>query len=166
MQAIWRAQFMDVYPVKKLSTETEPCLVTRWDPVHPNSLIALSDLAEATTKVLSERGKHFLAEYCLCSTLPISEARVADAISQKIGKTVKVSYPGLEISIENLTKFLFPGDAAQGDERPDLVLDTLERLVMFYNRRGLKGSPNVLRWLLGREPTTLEQWIERQLQGE
>lgn len=55
--------------------------------------------------------------------------------------------------------------AAEGDSRGDLVRDMAERLVFFYMRRGLRGSPNVLRWLLGREPTTVDVWIDSQMQS-
>lgn len=156
---------MDVYPVAQLAEQEQPVFVTRWDPVHANSLIALSDLAEATAKVLLERERHYLAEYGLCSTLPISEAQVAKLVSERIGKEVRVDYPGLETSTANLCNFLFGGPTSEGDTRPDLVEDTVERLIMFYNRRGLRGSPNVLRWLLGREPTTVQEWIEQKLKA-
>jgi hypothetical protein len=55
--------------------------------------------------------------------------------------------------------------APQGDPRSDLVRDSAQRLVLFYNNRGLTGSPNVLRWLLGREPTIVDQYIQRELQN-
>lgn len=55
--------------------------------------------------------------------------------------------------------------AAEGDLRGDIARDEAERLILFYNRRGLKGSPNVLRWLLGREPTTVESWVEGELKA-
>jgi hypothetical protein len=54
--------------------------------------------------------------------------------------------------------------ANEGDPLNAHVRDHAERLVLFYNRRGLNGNPNVLRWLLGREPTTIDQWIEIQLE--
>ncbi|KXT04836.1 hypothetical protein AC579_8295 [Pseudocercospora musae] len=155
--------FMDVYPVKQLAQDNDPVLETRWDPAHPNSLIALADLSDATVKVLNERERHYYAEYGLCSTMPISEDGVAEVISRAVGKTVRTKYPGLEASARALQTFLFAGSASSGDDRPDLVLDTIERLIMYYNRRGLRGNPNVLRLLLGREPTTIDEWVQKQL---
>ena len=140
----------------------------RWNADLPNSVIALQDLAEATAKVLNERETHYLAEYPLCSTMPVSDAEIANIIGKGIGKPVKVYTPAFEEAVEVLTKALFGpnggnaglGLSSQGDLRGDLVRDTTERLVLYYNRRGLKGSPNVLRWLLGREPTSVEQYVE------
>ena len=47
--------------------------------------------------------------------------------------------------------------------RSDVVRDEARRLVLFYTRRGLKRSTNVLRWLLGREPASLNQGIDIQM---
>ncbi len=35
--------------------------------------------------------------------------------------------------------------------------DAGQRMLLYYNERGLVGSTNVMRWLLGREPA---QWEE------
>jgi hypothetical protein len=42
-------------------------------------------------------------------------------------------------------------------------LDEAERVVMSSDRRGLVGNPNVLMWLLGREVTTVDEWIDDEL---
>jgi len=33
----------------------------------------------------------------------------------------------------------------------------------YYADNGLVGNPQVLRWLLGREPTTLEEFIQKSI---
>lgn len=158
---------MNTYPVAQLAKMDKPVLQKWWSPQHKNSLINLDDLAEATTKVLLEREAHYLAEYPLCSTVPVSELEIVDIISQRIGKPVEIQTPTFEDGVQRLAHVLF-GDSIQatslglapaGDARGDLVQDTVERLILFYNRRGLQGSPNVLRWLLGREPISVECWI-------
>ena len=181
---------MDAYPVAMLACEEKPIMEKLWTPQIPNNMIALRDLAEAAAKILNEREIHYLAEYPLCSTMPLSDAYVAKAISQRIGKVVEIKSPSFETGVNKLLAYLFQtkapmsamvddvsnlygstkkGDfphselAAEGDPRGDLVRDEAERLVLFYNRRGLRGSPNVLRWLLGREPTTVEEWIDIQM---
>ena len=35
-----------------------------------------------------------------------------------------------------------------------------------YTAHGLSGNANVLRWLLGREPTTFAAFVKRELMGE
>jgi uncharacterized protein YbjT (DUF2867 family) len=171
--------FMDAYPVAMLAGQESPVLQKLFNPLVGNSMIALVDLAEATAKVLQQREKHYLAEYPLCSTMPISEREAADEIGKQIDKKIEVPAPTFESAVERLLLYLYGGNAenvyagaqsdfqyaAQGDGRGDLVRDEAERLILFYSRRGLRGNPNVLRWLLGREPTTLAQWVEGQLKG-
>ena len=43
------------------------------------------------------------------------------------------------------------------------VRDIVQRLIIYGNDHAVAGNPNVLRWLLGREPTSVEEWVERQL---
>lgn len=158
---------MNTYPVVELAGMDKPVLEKWWAPQQKNSLINLEDLAEATAKVLLEREVHYLAEYSLCSTMPISETEIVGIISRRIGRKVEVKVPAFEDGVQRLSQVLFGssiqdtnlGLAPTGDLRGDLVQDTVERLILYYNRRGLQGNPNVLRWLLGREPTTVEEWV-------
>lgn len=160
---------MDAYPVAKLAEQTNPILEKWFTPGHKNSVIALRDLAEATRKVLHERETHYCAEYPLCSSIPITEAEIVRIIGERIGKSIEIKTPTFEAGVNRLARQLFGGSetdvpgfglASAGDMRGDLVADTLERLILFYSRRGLTGNPNVLRWLLGREPTTVAEWVE------
>lgn len=173
--------FMSAYPVAMLAQAENPAMERLWNAEVPNSLIALEDLAEAAAKVLNEREAHYLAEYPMCSTMPCSDMDVAKAIEKRIGKKITVTSPSFEVGVQRTLNYLFGTKAAKdlnevftdnkresiasglsndSDLRSDIARDSAERLVLFYNRRGLVGSPNVLRWLLGREPTTVEQWID------
>ncbi|EFY89371.1 putative nucleoside-diphosphate-sugar epimerase [Metarhizium acridum CQMa 102] len=161
--------FMDTFPLAKLVAQEKPVLDKWWSPNYASSLVSLKDLAEVSAKVLNERERHYLAEYPLCSTTPIAETEVVKLVEKRIGKQIEVRVPSLETGSDKLMEFLY-GDKTgktgnQGDPRGDLVRDTVERLILYYNRRGLQGSPNVMRWLLEREPTSVEQWIESVLSG-
>ncbi|KAI1079166.1 putative nucleoside-diphosphate-sugar epimerase [Whalleya microplaca] len=170
--------FLDTFPVAQLAALDKPALEWMWNPIHPNSVIALRDLAEASAKVLNEREKHYLAQYPLCSTLPISDGEIAVVVGKYLGKEVEIKTPTFEGGVDCLLTSLYGdtksglftgnkseqlGPSAEGDSRPDIVRDRAEKLVLFYNRRGLVGSPNVLRWLLGREPTTVDEWVRSEL---
>jgi hypothetical protein len=131
--------------------------------------VSLSDLAEVSVKILNEREAHYLAQYPLCSTMPISDAKVAKEIASQIGREVDVASPSFEDGAQNVLNYLFGrkhdgATAAEGDPSPEITRDEAERLIMFYNRRGLNGSPNVMRWLLGREPTTIAAYVRKELQ--
>lgn len=174
--------FMDAYPVAMLSKQEKPVIEKLWTPGIPNSVIALVDLAEVSAKVLNEREAHYLAEYPLSSTMPVSDTDIVKEIGKQIGKEIELKSPSFETGVNKVLGYSFgsnsgagsdvyvgtPSDfkmASEGDLRGDVVRDAAERLVLFYCPRGLKGSPNVLRWLLGREPTTVEQWVKGQLEA-
>lgn len=174
--------FMDAYPVAHLAGQESPVIQRLWNPEIPISVIALRDLAQAAATVLVEREAHYYAQYPLASTLPISDAEVVRVIEKQIGKNVEIKTPSFEQGVQNVIQYLFGGaeaavyagervdgdmnrPAAVGDLRPDITRDAAERLVLFYNRRGLKGNPGVLRWLIKREPTSVEEWVRLQLQS-
>lgn len=159
--------FMDAYPVARLAGMEVPLMEPMWQPDVPNSLLALRDLAEAGAKVLLEREKHYYAQYPLCSTLPTSDSAVFEAIGKAIGKEIQVKVLSFEQGVDRLLNLLFSGSstlASEGDLRPDITRDEAERLILFCTRYSMAGNPNVLRWLLGREPTTVEEWVKLQLQ--
>jgi len=169
---------MDTFPLAVLAGRKKPVMEKLLPPELENSMIALCDLAEASAKVLMEREVHYFAEYPLCSTMPVSAAQVYEELGRQIGKEIEVRTPTFEDRVDKLLSYIYGGRAeqvhagerlnsefaAEGDFKGDVVRDEAERLILFYNRRGLKGSPNVLRWLLGREPTTVEDWVKRQLE--
>ncbi|GKT40297.1 uncharacterized protein ColSpa_00478 [Colletotrichum spaethianum] len=171
--------FMDAYPVTQLLKMDTPVMERLWDPDVANSVIALRDLAEAATKVLTEGKIHYYAQYPLCSTTPISDATIARIISKHIDKEVVVNKPSFEKGVDKLMSLLFGHiktevDGAhsgfgitgnKGDLRTDISKDEAERLILFYNRYGLVGNPNVLKLLLGHEPTSVEEWVKGQLAG-
>lgn len=155
--------FMDFFPVAMLAGQEEPVMEILWNPEVANSMVALRDLAEAAAKVLNEGEPHYFAQYPLCSCLPMSETEVAEVIGKHIGKEVRTRAPAFEQGVGRVLELLFGGPAAEGDLRPDITQDIAERLILFSNRRGLRGNPNVMRWLLGREPTTMDEWVQAEL---
>jgi uncharacterized protein YbjT (DUF2867 family) len=177
--------FMDAYPVALFAEQEKPVMERLWDSRTANSLIALRDLAEAAEKVLREGSAHYFAQYPLCSTMPISDQGVADVIAQRLSKSIEVRTPTFENAVAHTLAYLFGGEdkvraselyaghdgktgnaaASGGEMRRDITRDEAARLCLFYNHRGLIGNPSVLRWLLGREPTSVEEWVDGQLGG-
>jgi len=45
-------------------------------------------------------------------------------------------------------------------------LDGVQRLLLYYDNHGLKGNPSVCEWLLGRKPTSLEEWFQSEIDKE
>ena len=147
--------FIDMFPIGAMAKQESPVFEAPYDTTIANSLIMLEDLAHVATKVIDEREKHFFAEYILCSTFPISHVDMIAAAERALQKKVTVEDPSFEEKASKLTK-LIVGDS------PDLKsVDVAERLIIWYNHYGLNGNPHVMRSLLGREPMTVDQWMEQ-----
>jgi len=58
-----------------------------------------------------------------------------------------------------------PSDSAESPptEEEDWRRDAMVRLFDHYGRHGITGNPHVLGWLLGRPPTTFEEYVRRSL---
>lgn len=140
--------FMDAYPVQLFASMEKPFIEKLWTPEIPNSVIALRDLAEASAKVLNEGPKHYLAEYGLCSTMPVSDADIVRTIGKAIGKDIEIRTPTFETGVNKVMMYLFGGKASniyagdhagdfklagEGDLRGDICRDEAERLVLFVS---------------------------------
>jgi NAD(P)H dehydrogenase (quinone) len=114
------------------------------------SLVDLDDVAEAGAHVLLTDG-HAGATYELVGTAPLSQTEVTEALSASLSKPVRV---GPETAEEWRTR-------AAANGMPVYERDTLFAMFRYYAQYGLAGNGNTLRWLLGREPTTLPQFLNR-----
>lgn len=119
------------------------------------SLVDLADVAEVAARVLTEPG-HAGATYELVGTLPLSQVEVAEAMSAQIGHAVTANELPLEIWEQQ----------ARTNGLNEYAVQTLLQMFRYYAAYGLVGNPNVLRWLLGRAPISLEGFIRNQGSSE
>ena len=111
------------------------------------SLVDLRDVAEAAAIVLTN-ASHSGATYELVGTPPLSQTEIVEAFSLALKKPVRAEAETVE-----------SWDArARSAGLEDYARETLTKMFRAYARDGLKGSPNVLGWLLGRPPTSLESF--------
>ena len=115
------------------------------------SFLDLDDLAEAAQFVLTGSG-HVNAIYELAGTTPTSHAEVAEIFGRVLNRDVRAEKE--EISGWKLRSSGLSGYA----------LENLIRMFEYYDQWGLAGNPNVLRWILKREPTALATFFERIVQ--
>jgi len=106
------------------------------------SFVDLEDLAEAAKIVLTEPN-HKNAIYELAGTLPMSHAEVSEIFSGALDREVRAEQE--EISdwrsrVRGMSEY---------------AVENLVRMFEYYDQWGLAGNPNVLRWVLKREPTSL-----------
>ncbi|WP_315834155.1 SDR family oxidoreductase [Bradyrhizobium prioriisuperbiae] len=112
------------------------------------SLVDLSDVAEVAARVLTEPG-HENATYELVGTAPLNQTDVAEVLSEALGRTVRAEAE----SVKAWDARAGAGGMATAER------DTLISMFRYYERHGLAGNSNVLRWLLVRPPTSLAAFV-------
>ena len=110
----------------------------------------LSDLAEATAIVATQPG-HLYATYELAGPEALSQRDMAAVISRVLGRKIRAEALTLEQMEKNARA------AGAGADRVTQMLTMNQH----YDDYGFHGNPNVLRWILGREPNTFENYVRR-----
>ncbi|MGD8404655.1 MAG: NmrA family NAD(P)-binding protein [Anaerolineales bacterium] len=112
------------------------------------SFLDLEDLAEAAKVMLTEPN-HKNAIYELAGTMPFSHVEVAEILSRVFKRDVRAEKEEI-------------GDwRLRTKELSEYAMANLVKMFEYYDQWGLAGNPNVLRWLLKREPKSLESFVER-----
>lgn len=116
------------------------------------SLTDLSDLAEAVARIITEPG-HDAATYQLAGPEALSQDDCAAILTRILGRPVRaVAKPIAD----------FRRDAAAAGLPPERI-ETMTKMNAHYDAHGLVGNPNVLRWILAREPTRFADYVVREL---
>jgi NAD(P)H dehydrogenase (quinone) len=115
------------------------------------SLVDLADVGEAAAIALTQDG-HSGATYELAGTPALGQTEVASALSAVLGRSVRAEE-------EPLAAWEARAGAGGMGEYERMTLAAMFR---YYAEHGMIGSPNTLRWLLGRAPTSLASFLERE----
>ncbi len=119
------------------------------------SLVDLQDLAEAAAKVMAEPG-HDYATYQLAGPERLSMEDCAAILTGVLGRDIKA----IARSDDEFRR------GAQAAGMPAERIEGMAVMNAHYTAHGLSGNANVLRWLLGREPTGFAAFVKRELMGE
>lgn len=119
------------------------------------SLVDIGDVAEVAARVLTEPG-HMGASYELVGTQPLTQTEVAATISAHLGRPVTAT--ALELDAWERR--------ARQQNLPEYAVQTLREMFRYYADYGLVGNSNVLRWLLGRPPTSLDEFVAGYVAGQ
>jgi uncharacterized protein YbjT (DUF2867 family) len=117
------------------------------------SFLDLEDLAEVAKIVLTEP-EHGKAVYELAGTEPLSYVKVAEICGRVLGREVRAEKEEIEdwkLRASGMSKY---------------ALESFAGMFEYYNKWGLEGNPNVLRWILRREPTSLESFARRTIKNK
>jgi len=116
------------------------------------SFVDLKDVAQAATIVLMEKD-HKNAVYELAGTLPTTHREVAGMFSRALKREIRAEREEMET-----WKSRAAGLSAY-------AMENLIRMFEYYDAWGLAGNTKVLQWLLGKEPASLETFIEGMVRG-
>jgi NAD(P)H dehydrogenase (quinone) len=116
----------------------------------PFALVDLEDVAEAAASVLTGEG-HAGATYELAGSHLVTMADVAAALTRHLQRPI-------------VARRLDPKAwASTASSLTPYTRDALHAMFRYYDRHGLVGNGAVLRMLLGRPPTGLDECLRREL---
>jgi len=119
-----------------------------------HGFVDLIDVAAVVRKVILNPREHNMARYELVAE-NISYDMIAGLISEVLRRQITCDpmTPKDYLSIMN----------TENNIRNEYTEDCVIRLLLYYDRWGLSGNSNNLRWLLGRQPTKWDAYLRREL---
>ncbi|KAI0771926.1 NAD-P-binding protein [Trametes elegans] len=129
-------------------------LTAFYTPTVLQGYLDLEDLAAVARLVILDPSPHTRARYELVGQNCTYED-IAREITAQTGKQVKVEH----VQREKVLGVY----AAHLHLTTPYGVEGLDRMLYYYDRRGIPGNSNTVRWLLGREPTSWAGRISRDL---
>jgi len=154
------SHFFENTPIGMLMQQDQPVYSMGYGQNIQMSFTAVRDIGEAAAVVFEQREKHYFAVYPIISTMPLRYADFLGILGKAMGKPIRVEQKPYEAAIEGLIQRFF-----QGKEVDQHTIDVVDRMMLYYTRRGLLGNPETTKWLLGREPTSCEDWAKLQVKA-
>ena len=127
-----------------------------WSLNRRQSLVDLADVADVARLVITEPQAHFGATYELVGPARYTAYELRDIIADVLRQPIQVR----EIGADTYLAAWF-GDADPASFPHQVRM--LRAISARYSSHDFVGNPNVLTWLLGRAPTTFEQYVRREL---
>lgn len=126
-----------------------------WALDRRQSMVDVRDVADVAASVLLNSEVHAGATYELVSPGRYTAHDLARIIAGVIGRPVNAE----QIDAEVFLKAALGVDSLDAFPHQSRLLRAICR---HYSRHDFVGNPNVLTWLLGRSPTTWEQFVQRE----
>lgn len=123
-----------------------------WSLERRQSLVELGDITDVAVKVLDDPGAHAGATYELVSPGRYTAHDLARIISDVIGRPIEAR----EISTDTFAERMLGG---ADPSSMTYQLRLMRAITARYSSHDFVGNANVLTWLLGRPPTTFEDFV-------
>ena len=126
-----------------------------WSLERLQSLVDLGDVTDVAVQVLTDRDRHLGATYELVAPGRYTAHDLGAIIERVLERPIDVreidadTYLGAWL--RDRDPALFPHEAR-----------VMRAITARYSAHDFVGNPNVLTWLLGREPTSFEQYVRQQ----
>ena len=122
------------------------------DAPRRGSLIDLNDLTDVAVKIIREGEDHYFASYELAGPDKLTALEVAEILS----RVTKREISAVEWTPEDMLEHMFGADRSSPEAQQHYaVISSVSR---WYGQHSFIGNPNVLAWLLGRKPTSFEEF--------
>ncbi|MFG3133224.1 SDR family oxidoreductase [Streptomyces tendae] len=129
-----------------------------WALNRHQSMVDLADVAEVAAAVLADSDRHAGATYELVAPGRYTAHDIAEVISEVFGRKV----PAKRIEADQFTA---ASHGADHEIRFPYHTEAARAISRRYSSHDFVGNPNVLTWLLGRQPTTFAHFVERELEA-
>ncbi len=147
------ANFM--LPLKLVPVFTRGVFELSWSLDRKQSMIDLADLTDVAVDVLTAPEQHAGATYELVAPGRYTGHDLRGILERVLGRPVQAR----EIDADTyLRAWVGDHDPAQFPHQTRVLRSITAR----YSAHDFVGNPNVLTWLLGREPTSFEDYVRRQ----
>ena len=143
------AYMQNLLPYRRAVIE-EGVLRVPYPPETRLGLVDLDDVATVAARVLTEDG-HAGAIYELAGGDVVTQREIALRLGDLLDRPV---------AVEEIPRSRWEADAHAAD-LDAYAVDTLLRMFDYYARYGFYGNPTVLAMLLGRAPTSLDDFLRR-----
>ncbi len=138
-----------------------------WSLDRRQSLLVLDDYAEVAAKVILEGAAHYGATYELSSGDCLTAYEIADRFARVTGRPIRAE----EVSADEfmvkhrkhhaMQALLDAGQTVTSADFP-YEFEVFRAIGACYSESDFVGNPNVLTWLLGRTPTTVEEYLRKE----
>ena len=126
-----------------------------WSLDRYQSMVDLHDVAEVAATVLTDSEHHWGATYELVAPGRYTAHDLARAISGVVGREIVPEFIDSD-------EFLRAAQRTDDLTRSPYQTRVARAISNRYSSHDFVGNPNVLSWLLGRRPTTWEQFVKRE----
>ena len=145
-------------PLRLIPVFNEGVFRLSWSLDRKQSMVDLADVTDVVASVLGDSEQHFGATYELVGPSRYTGHEIGAAISTVLGRSVRVE----QISADDFFKARLGDDAL---EKYPYQMKAGRAISARYSSHDFVGNPNVLTMLLGRSPTTFEQFVRNQYEG-